>query len=133
LSALDSLGSKNEVLDCTSLRDEFTQQRVKSPSRFFFFFLTQVMAICLRCSDKDEYCVTNVASVGIGMCWLITKKCSETCPHHNFSLGLASYTSYCCQTFLCNPSACPGPRASTAPDLPLGIVSSSKPFIYPSP
>lgn len=40
----------------------------------------------------------------------ITKKCSETCPHHNFSLGLASYTSYCCQTFLCNLSACPGPR-----------------------
>ncbi|NXS49433.1 LY6E protein, partial [Balaeniceps rex] len=69
-----------------------------------------------KCSDKDEYCVTNVASVGIGMCWLcvlslwkrITKKCSETCPHHNFSLGLASYTSYCCQTFLCNLSACPG-------------------------
>ncbi|NXE22813.1 LY6E protein, partial [Ardeotis kori] len=69
-----------------------------------------------KCSDKDEYCVTNVASVGIGMCWLcflslwkrITKKCSETCPDHNFSLGLASYTSYCCQTFLCNLSACPG-------------------------
>uniref|UniRef100_A0A8C0ECW4 Snake toxin/toxin-like domain-containing protein n=1 Tax=Bubo bubo TaxID=30461 RepID=A0A8C0ECW4_BUBBB len=63
-----------------------------------------------KCSDKDEYCVTNVASVGIGMCSLsfwkrITKKCSETCPHHNFMLGLASYTSYCCQTFLCNLSA----------------------------
>uniref|UniRef100_A0A8C3JNW0 UPAR/Ly6 domain-containing protein n=1 Tax=Calidris pygmaea TaxID=425635 RepID=A0A8C3JNW0_9CHAR len=60
-----------------------------------------------KCSDKDEYCVTNVASVGIGMCngCVITKKCSETCPHHNFSLGLASYTSYCCQTFLCNLSA----------------------------
>ncbi|XP_009919285.1 lymphocyte antigen 6E [Haliaeetus albicilla] len=66
-----------------------------------------------KCSDKDEYCVTNVASVGIGFLSLwkrITKKCSETCPHHNFSLGLASYTSYCCQTFLCNLSACPGPR-----------------------
>ncbi|XP_074001925.1 lymphocyte antigen 6E-like [Numenius arquata] len=66
-----------------------------------------------KCSDKDEYCVTNVASVGIGFLsfWKrITKKCSETCPHHNFSLGLASYTSYCCQTFLCNLSACPGPR-----------------------
>ncbi|NXK51152.1 LY6E protein, partial [Chauna torquata] len=61
-----------------------------------------------KCSDKDEYCVTNVASVGIGMCWQITKKCSETCPYHNFSLGLATYTSYCCQTFLCNLSACPG-------------------------
>ncbi|NXM07837.1 LY6E protein, partial [Tyrannus savana] len=65
-----------------------------------------------KCSEKDEYCVTNVASVGIGECWLcvpsITKKCSETCPNHNFSLGLASYTSHCCQTFLCNLSACPG-------------------------
>ncbi|KFP03719.1 Lymphocyte antigen 6E, partial [Calypte anna] len=65
-----------------------------------------------KCSDKDEYCVTNVASVGIGTCWVdilwITKKCSETCPRHNFSLGLASYTSYCCQSFLCNLSACPG-------------------------
>ncbi|NXI74464.1 LY6E protein, partial [Anseranas semipalmata] len=65
-----------------------------------------------KCSDKDEYCVTNVAAVGIGMCWQhilsITKKCSETCPYHNFSLGLATYTSFCCQTFLCNLSACPG-------------------------
>ncbi|NXD61061.1 LY6E protein, partial [Corvus moneduloides] len=65
-----------------------------------------------KCSDKDEYCVTNVASVGIGRCWLwipsITKKCSDTCPHHNFKLGLATYTSYCCQSFLCNLSACPG-------------------------
>ncbi|NXX40307.1 LY6E protein, partial [Tricholaema leucomelas] len=69
-----------------------------------------------KCSDKDEYCVTNVASVGIGMCWLcflslwkrITKKCSKSCPNHNFSLGLVSYTSHCCQTFLCNLSACPG-------------------------
>uniref|UniRef100_A0A8C5IGN7 UPAR/Ly6 domain-containing protein n=1 Tax=Junco hyemalis TaxID=40217 RepID=A0A8C5IGN7_JUNHY len=58
-----------------------------------------------KCSDKDEYCVTNVASVGIGR---ITKKCSSTCPHHNFLLGLATYTSYCCQSFLCNLSAvCP--------------------------
>ncbi|XP_067148695.1 lymphocyte antigen 6E-like [Apteryx mantelli] len=67
----------------------------------------------VKCSDKDEYCVTNVASVGIGFLTLwkrITKKCSETCPHHNFSLGLASYTSSCCQTFLCNLSACPGPK-----------------------
>ncbi|NWU18955.1 LY6E protein, partial [Dyaphorophyia castanea] len=65
-----------------------------------------------RCSDKDEYCVTNVASVGIGGCWLriplITKKCSDSCPYHNFKLGLATYTSYCCQSFLCNLSACPG-------------------------
>ncbi|XP_054493552.1 lymphocyte antigen 6E-like [Agelaius tricolor] len=66
-----------------------------------------------KCSDKDEYCVTNVASVGIGFLSLwkrITKKCSSTCPHHNFLLGLATYTSYCCQSFLCNLSACPGPR-----------------------
>ncbi|NXV69099.1 LY6E protein, partial [Molothrus ater] len=72
-----------------------------------------------KCSDKDEYCVTNVASVGIGRCrlWIpswalrdgmITKKCSSTCPHHNFLLGLVTYTSYCCQSFLCNLSACPG-------------------------
>ncbi|NXH02480.1 LY6E protein, partial [Loxia leucoptera] len=72
-----------------------------------------------KCSDKDEYCVTNVASVGVGRCclWIpswalrdvrITKKCSSTCPHHNFLLGLATYTSYCCQSFLCNLSACPG-------------------------
>ncbi|NXR55554.1 LY6E protein, partial [Hippolais icterina] len=79
-----------------------------------------------KCSDKDEYCVTNVASVGIGRCclWIpsedsgtgcflsiwkrITKKCSSTCPHHNFLLGLTTYTSYCCQSFLCNLSACPG-------------------------
>ncbi|NXQ35041.1 LY6E protein, partial [Alaudala cheleensis] len=67
-----------------------------------------------KCSDKDEYCVTNVASVGIGGCWpwipppRITKKCSSTCPHHNFLLGLTTYTSYCCQSFLCNLSACPG-------------------------
>lgn len=40
----------------------------------------------------------------------ITKKCSKTCPYHNFSLGLATYTSFCCQTFLCNLHACPGPR-----------------------
>ncbi|NXO84726.1 LY6E protein, partial [Sitta europaea] len=65
-----------------------------------------------KCSDKDEYCVTNVASVGVGGCWLwvpsITKKCSSTCPHHNFLLGLVTYTSYCCKSFLCNLSACPG-------------------------
>ncbi|NWT02718.1 LY6E protein, partial [Mionectes macconnelli] len=65
-----------------------------------------------KCSEKDEYCVTNVASVGIGRSWLgvpsITKKCSKTCPYHNFSLGLVTYTSHCCQTFLCNLSACPG-------------------------
>ncbi|NWV57824.1 LY6E protein, partial [Daphoenositta chrysoptera] len=65
-----------------------------------------------KCSDKDEYCVTNVASVGIGRCWLwippITKKCSGSCPYHNFKVGLATYTSYCCQSFLCNLSACPG-------------------------
>ncbi|NXH49074.1 LY6E protein, partial [Dicaeum eximium] len=65
-----------------------------------------------KCSDEDEYCVTNVASVGIGRCWLwipsITKKCSSTCPHHNFLLGLTTYTSYCCRSFLCNLSACPG-------------------------
>uniref|UniRef100_A0A8B9QQU8 UPAR/Ly6 domain-containing protein n=1 Tax=Anas platyrhynchos TaxID=8839 RepID=A0A8B9QQU8_ANAPL len=65
-----------------------------------------------KCSDTDEYCVTNVASVGIGMCYegvlspgMITKKCAGRCPYHNFSLGLATYTSYCCQTFLCNLSA----------------------------
>ncbi|XP_071890359.1 lymphocyte antigen 6E-like [Anas platyrhynchos] len=66
-----------------------------------------------KCSDTDEYCVTNVASVGIGFLSLwkrITKKCAGRCPYHNFSLGLATYTSYCCQTFLCNLSACPGPR-----------------------
>ncbi|NXA42784.1 LY6E protein, partial [Eudromia elegans] len=64
-----------------------------------------------KCSDKDEYCVTNVASVGVDFLTLwrrITKKCSATCPHHNFLLGLTSYTSYCCRTFLCNLSACPG-------------------------
>ncbi|NWZ36540.1 LY6E protein, partial [Brachypodius atriceps] len=65
-----------------------------------------------KCSDEDEYCVTNVASVGIGGCCLripsVTKKCSSTCPHHNFLLGLITYTSYCCQSFLCNLSACPG-------------------------
>uniref|UniRef100_A0A8C2THM4 UPAR/Ly6 domain-containing protein n=1 Tax=Coturnix japonica TaxID=93934 RepID=A0A8C2THM4_COTJA len=66
-----------------------------------------------KCSDEDEYCVTNVAAVGIGSLsfWKrITKKCSKTCPYHNFSLGLATYTSFCCQTFLCNLPACPGPR-----------------------
>uniref|UniRef100_A0A669PG10 UPAR/Ly6 domain-containing protein n=1 Tax=Phasianus colchicus TaxID=9054 RepID=A0A669PG10_PHACC len=70
-----------------------------------------------KCSDTDEYCVTNVASVGIGTALgkstsltLITKKCSRTCPYHNFSLGLATYTSFCCQSFLCNLPACPGPR-----------------------
>ncbi|XP_066193052.1 lymphocyte antigen 6E-like [Sylvia atricapilla] len=66
-----------------------------------------------KCSDEDEFCVTNVASVGIGSLSIwkrITKKCSSTCPHHNFLLGLITYTSYCCQSFLCNLTACPGPR-----------------------
>uniref|UniRef100_A0A8C7A373 Snake toxin/toxin-like domain-containing protein n=1 Tax=Nothoprocta perdicaria TaxID=30464 RepID=A0A8C7A373_NOTPE len=99
----------------------------------------------MKCSDKDEYCVTNVASVDVGMCYQhdrgsgrgsggITKKCSATCPDHNFLLGLTSYTSTCCRTFLCNLSACAGPKCS----IPLIILvallwtlsRSSTSFLY---
>ncbi|XP_066479257.1 lymphocyte antigen 6E-like [Tiliqua scincoides] len=58
-----------------------------------------------KCSDKDKHCLTSVASWGIGSLVVgkrITKKCSPTCPDWNLNLGLASFTTSCCQSFLCN-------------------------------
>ncbi|XP_067386180.1 lymphocyte antigen 6E-like [Emydura macquarii macquarii] len=67
-----------------------------------------------RCSDADKYCLTSVGSAGIGI-WSfrkkITKKCSPICPKFDVNLGIASYATTCCESFLCNLGAKPGPKA----------------------
>ncbi|KAF7237209.1 Lymphocyte antigen 6E [Varanus komodoensis] len=58
-----------------------------------------------KCSENDKYCVTSVASLAVGLLTLgkrITKQCSPTCPEWDMHLGMASYTTSCCQSFLCN-------------------------------
>ncbi|XP_065256245.1 lymphocyte antigen 6E-like [Emys orbicularis] len=66
-----------------------------------------------KCSAADKYCLTTVGYAGIGM-WTarrrITKKCSPTCPEFNINLGLASYSTTCCKTSLCNVSGKPAPK-----------------------
>ncbi|XP_007069555.1 lymphocyte antigen 6E [Chelonia mydas] len=67
-----------------------------------------------KCSDADKYCLTTVGFLGFGM-WAarrqITKKCSPNCPHFNINLGLASYSTTCCQSTLCNLSGKPPPKS----------------------
>ncbi|KAJ6650689.1 hypothetical protein lerEdw1_004921, partial [Lerista edwardsae] len=57
-----------------------------------------------KCSDADKHCLTSVTSWGIGSLVgkRITKKCSPMCPNWNLNLGLTSFTTSCCQSFLCN-------------------------------
>ncbi|XP_024071182.1 lymphocyte antigen 6E-like [Terrapene carolina triunguis] len=66
-----------------------------------------------KCSAADKYCLTTVGYAGIGM-WTakrqITKKCSPNCPEFNINLGLASYSTTCCNTSLCNVSGKPAPK-----------------------
>uniref|UniRef100_A0A452ILU8 UPAR/Ly6 domain-containing protein n=1 Tax=Gopherus agassizii TaxID=38772 RepID=A0A452ILU8_9SAUR len=67
-----------------------------------------------KCSDVDKHCLTTVGYAGIGM-WTarrrITKKCSPTCPQFNINLGIASYSTTCCKSFLCNLSGKPAPKS----------------------
>uniref|UniRef100_A0A663LQS5 UPAR/Ly6 domain-containing protein n=1 Tax=Athene cunicularia TaxID=194338 RepID=A0A663LQS5_ATHCN len=78
-----------------------------------------------KCSDKDEYCVTNVASVGIGKDTghRITKKCSADCPDTNVNFGMAAFSTKCCGTSLCNFSGANSVKISYAVMF-LGIVAS---------
>ncbi|KAM7176219.1 lymphocyte antigen 6E-like [Macrochelys suwanniensis] len=66
-----------------------------------------------KCSKADKHCLTTVGHAGIGM-WTagqrITKKCSPTCPQFNINLGIASYSTTCCESFLCNLSGKPAPK-----------------------
>ncbi|XP_032619120.1 lymphocyte antigen 6E-like [Chelonoidis abingdonii] len=67
-----------------------------------------------KCSDVDKHCLTTVGYAGIGM-WTarrrITKKCSPTCPQFNINLGIASYSTTCCESSLCNVSGKPAPKS----------------------
>uniref|UniRef100_A0A8C3SXT0 UPAR/Ly6 domain-containing protein n=1 Tax=Chelydra serpentina TaxID=8475 RepID=A0A8C3SXT0_CHESE len=59
-----------------------------------------------KCSNADKHCLTTVGHAGIGTFQdpgqRITKKCSPTCPQFNINLGIASYSTTCCESFLCN-------------------------------
>ncbi|XP_075776122.1 lymphocyte antigen 6E [Pelodiscus sinensis] len=58
-----------------------------------------------KCAAADRHCLTIVRNTGLGI-WTvnrqITKKCSPICPQMNINLGIASFTTACCQHSLCN-------------------------------
>ncbi|XP_061463053.1 lymphocyte antigen 6E-like [Rhineura floridana] len=69
-----------------------------------------------KCSENDKHCVTTVASFGVGLLSFkkkITKKCSPTCLEADMDLGMASYGTSCCQSFLCNIFGHVAPKTTT--------------------
>ncbi|NWV68135.1 LY6E protein, partial [Malurus elegans] len=78
-----------------------------------------------KCDDNEKYCTTTYSTAGIGkeMGHRITKKCSVDCPETNVNFGVASYSTKCCSTSLCNFSGANSVRISYSLML-LGIVGS---------
>ncbi|NXT66070.1 LY6E protein, partial [Chaetops frenatus] len=78
-----------------------------------------------KCEDHEKYCTTTYSTAGIGkdMGHRITKKCSVDCPETNVNFGVASYSTKCCSTSLCNFSGANSIRISYTAIL-LGMVGS---------
>ncbi|XP_054841385.1 lymphocyte antigen 6E-like [Eublepharis macularius] len=58
-----------------------------------------------KCSSQDNYCLTTVTTTGLSFLTRkrkISKRCSPVCPAFHMNLGFVSYSSSCCQHFLCN-------------------------------
>ncbi|NXE54327.1 LY6E protein, partial [Casuarius casuarius] len=78
-----------------------------------------------KCDDNEKYCMTTYSSAGLGKDtgYRITKKCSADCPETNLNFGVASISTKCCSTSLCNFSGANSVKISYAV-MVLGIVAS---------
>ncbi|NXC98729.1 LY6E protein, partial [Certhia brachydactyla] len=78
-----------------------------------------------KCEDHEKFCTTTYSTAGMGkdMGHRITKKCSVDCPDTNVNFGIASYSTKCCSTSLCNFSGANSVRLNYAVIL-LGIAGS---------
>ncbi|KAE8599851.1 hypothetical protein XENTR_v10017358 [Xenopus tropicalis] len=77
------------------------------------------------CSASEPYCMTTVASAGIGSLKYtsITKTCSIACKASSFGTSLGSGSVSCCSTSLCNVSGASGIKYSySALVLSLGLL-----------
>ncbi|XP_019376109.1 PREDICTED: lymphocyte antigen 6E-like [Gavialis gangeticus] len=63
-----------------------------------------------KCADEDAFCVTSIAAIDV-VGWKlgkkINKKCSPHCPDSNVHVAIASYSTSCCKSSLCNLFANP--------------------------
>lgn len=81
------------------------------------------------CKNTDKYCVTVTAATGFGslnLGYSLHKGCAQICHSENLnsSLGVASFSGYCCQRSLCNFSTAGLGLCASAPLLGLGILFS---------
>ncbi|OCT77268.1 hypothetical protein XELAEV_18032467mg [Xenopus laevis] len=66
------------------------------------------------CSSSTDYCMTTVASAGIGSLKYtsITKTCSPACKESSFGTSVGSGSVSCCSSELCNTSGAIGIKYS---------------------